>query len=168
MAKADAKTLGLTMMYALHAAFRRDLQLLARNASRQMSEPASRHPGPLGAFKEQIEHHHQGEDHGLWPRMRQNLPDRQDGLDVLVDMEAEHAIIDPAVETVDQAFRTGTYERVADALDDLTTKTVSHFAHEQRDVVPLASETLQPAELKLRLVYRTVSSPRFAKTDRWA
>jgi hypothetical protein len=53
-----------------------------------------------------------------------------------------------AVETPWTKRSTGTYERVADALDDLTTKTVSHFAHEERDVVPLANETLQPAQLK--------------------
>jgi hypothetical protein len=80
MAKADAKMLDLAMMYALHAASR-DLQLLARHASRRMSEPASRHQFWAGCelFKEQIEHHHQGEDHGLWPRMRQNLPNRRTG-----------------------------------------------------------------------------------------
>ena len=42
----------------------------------------------------------------------------------------------------------GTYDRVVDALDDLITQTVSHFAYEERDVVPLANETLRPAQLK--------------------
>lgn len=211
MAKADPRTVDMTMMYALHAAFRRDLQLLAQHASRRMRDPANRHRTWAGweLFKEQIEHHHTGEDTGLWPRMRVNLTDRQDALDVLQDMENEHAIIEPAVQAVDHAFGSGSYDQVADALDDLSTKTVNHFAHEERDVVPLANETLDPRALNafsreqakqvgfrgagqffswlledatpqhtqavlgslpppLRLAYRRVWSPRFAKSDRWA
>lgn len=93
------------MMYAMHFAFRRDLEMFAaaavatpyddRDAWRALAQCWE-------LFSKNLLHHHRGEDAGLWPL----LLDHADASErsVLQDMEAEHAQIDPVLERCAAGF----------------------------------------------------------------
>lgn len=145
--------LDFTMMYAFHDALRRDLAHLARAASRQRAE--LERPDRRGAFldgwelfKEQLHHHHTGEDEDLWPRVRSHLAGRPDDLGLIQAMEDEHARIDPLLQAVDNAFadRDAGHSRLPDAVDQLTTELNGHLSHEERDTLPLIDRSITQAE----------------------
>jgi hypothetical protein len=55
-------------------------------------------------FKRILHIHHSAEDEALWPAMRQSPADRPDDLALLDAREAEHAAIDPLIETIETAL----------------------------------------------------------------
>jgi hypothetical protein len=88
----------LTVMLGAHAAFRRDLALLARAAAfADLPDPARRASVRAGweLFKRQLQLHHTAEDMVVWPALRQRLADSDDAQSVLDAMESEHRQIDP-------------------------------------------------------------------------
>jgi iron-sulfur cluster repair protein YtfE (RIC family) len=146
-----ASHLDLTMMLAMHDAFRRDLAHLARAASRHRIDDPARHRALLTSwelFKTQLHMHHTGEDTDLWPRMRAHLAGQPDELALLQAMEDEHGRIDPLLDAVDDALadRDQGYQRLADTVDALTAELSGHLAHEERDTLPLMDRSLTPAE----------------------
>lgn len=205
--------LDLTMMLAIHSAFRRDLAHLARAAGRYRTDDPGQRTALLAGwevFKTQLHTHHSGEDADLWPRMRARLADRPDDLALLQAMQDEHARIDPLVATVDGALADhgDGHHRLGDTVDALTTELTGHLAHEERDALPLVNRSLTragwrafedsqrrktglrgaaeflpwlldgtPAEQAqavlhrmpppVRLVYRRIWQPRYARRDRW-
>ena len=97
----------LEIMRILHRAFRRDGARLARTAERYGTESEETHDALLvgwHGFSSSLHHHHTIEDAHIWPVMRAKLADRPDDLAVLDAMEAEHALIDPALEALERAF----------------------------------------------------------------
>jgi iron-sulfur cluster repair protein YtfE (RIC family) len=139
----------LTIMLAMHAAFRRDLTHLAHAAGRtpaDLEDPPQRAAVLAGweVFKTQLHNHHTAEDHDLWPRMRQHLADRPDDLAVLDAMENEHRHIDPLLAAIDSAFADHDHghERLGDAVDAVATRLPEHLAHEERDALPLVDRSL--------------------------
>ena len=131
----------LTIMLAAHAAFRRDLALLAQAATfADLPDPGRRASVQAGweLFKRQLNLHHTAEDVIVWPALRERLARSDHAQSVLDAMEAEHQQIDPLLAAVDGAF--------ARAADALASSLTAHLAHEERDGLPLIGEALTSAE----------------------
>jgi hemerythrin-like domain-containing protein len=209
----------LTIMYAAHDAFRRDLTSLVRAAeAADRADPARRRSVAAGwqVFKKQLHLHHTGEDELIWPVLRERLASSENALSVLAAMEEEHAQIDPLLAAVDDAFAAsagpaddgpGT-DRLADVVGALVTSLTGHLAHEERDGLPLIGAALTAAQWRrvgmriarknglsngsemfawmlsgaepdrvratlrelpppVRVLYRAVWRPRFARVQRW-
>jgi iron-sulfur cluster repair protein YtfE (RIC family) len=130
-----------TIMYALHDAFRRDLEtMLAPNAG----------PAVVRArwanFRDQLEFHHTAEDEVMWPPVRARLAGDPDGLALMDAMEAEHRLIDPLLAAVDDALGDEAGQaRLADALARMGTVLASHLAHEETDALPLITRVMTTA-----------------------
>ncbi|HEY7173800.1 MAG TPA: hemerythrin domain-containing protein [Micromonosporaceae bacterium] len=143
----------LSIMLAMHAAFRRDLAHLAHAASRpaaDLEDPAQRTAVLAGweVFKTQLHHHHTAEDSDLWPRMRGHLAGHPDDLALLDAMEDEHHHIVPLLDAIDSAFddREHGHERLGDTVDALATDLPRHLSHEERDALPLVDRALTAKE----------------------
>lgn len=129
------------IMYALHDAFRRDLDaLLATRAG----------PAVIRArwaiFRDQLEFHHTAEDQVIWPRVRARLAGDPDGLALLDEMEDEHRLIDPLLAAVDHALAMdGGHGQLADLLSRLRSTLTSHLAHEETSALPMISQVMTTA-----------------------
>jgi iron-sulfur cluster repair protein YtfE (RIC family) len=138
--------LDMTLMYAMHNALRRDLEDLARITSRPDDDPRRILAGAAGwqMFKRALTIHHTAEDEALWPAMRAALANRPDDLALMDAMEAEHAAIDPLLETIDEALTDLEHgpERVAAATESLATALTGHLKHEENETLPLIDATL--------------------------
>jgi hypothetical protein len=92
----------VTMMYLIHDAFRRDLDRLEDGLHLLASMPAGPPRRALVSglercwadFDHFLHHHHTVEDERLWPILRKVCPMTGE---LLEDMEAEHAAVDPLV-----------------------------------------------------------------------
>ena len=154
----------LTIMLAAHAAFRRDLALLAQAATfADLPDPGRRASVQAGweLFKRQLHLHHTAEDAIVWPALRERLTGSDQAQSVLDAMEAEHQQIDPLLAAVDDAFgRAGDGHRadpraIGDAADALATSLTRHLAHVERDGLPLIGVALTSAEWR-RVGFRIV------------
>lgn len=159
----------LTIMLAAHAAFRRDLESLARASAGDLTDPARRRMVAAGweVFKHQLHLHHSAEDDFVWPALRTRFASSENALSVLDAMGAEHAQIDPLLAAVDDAFARRSVglagasgrgadgpasddwpgvDRLADVVDVLTTTLTAHLVHEERDGLPLIGAGLTAAQ----------------------
>jgi hypothetical protein len=142
----------LTIMLALHVAFRRDLSSLARAARLPgLGDPQRRRAVAAGweTFKRQLHSHHTGEDAVIWPALRQRLAHSEQALSTLDEMEAEHALVDPLLAAVDAAFSAEPAAGApapGDAVDALASTLTEHLAHEERDALPLIGVALSMRE----------------------
>lgn len=136
----------LTVMHALHDAFRRDLDTLTRAACALDDDPDAELRLRLGweIFADQLHHHHTIEDEQLWPLVRRSWNRSTDALAVLDGMEEEHQLVDPALTEVGDAVRTR--RNPADALDRLNALVREHLAHEERDAMPLITAAVTPRD----------------------
>ncbi|HZR52128.1 MAG TPA: hemerythrin domain-containing protein [Streptosporangiaceae bacterium] len=129
------------IMYALHDAFRRDLDALLDTSARPAIVRAR-----WAVFRGQLRLHHIAEDRVMWPPARARLAGDPDGLALLDVMEDEHLLIDPLLTAVDDAVSGDVgYVRLTALLAELRTTLVSHLAHEEAEVLPLVSRALGPA-----------------------
>ena len=137
------------MMYVMHFAFRRDLQMFADAA---LATPVEDHDAwealarRWALFGSNLHHHHAGEDAGLWPLLLEYAApgERQ----VLDDMEAEHALIDPILASCatgfdhvlagDDAARATLARDLAPARDCLA----EHLRHEETTAMALVQKYL--------------------------
>ncbi|MCD4527061.1 hemerythrin domain-containing protein [Nocardioides sp. cx-173] len=139
----------LSMMYALHHGFRRDL---ARFHEAVLRTPLSQ-AGTWQALLERwdlfallLHDHHHKEDEHLWPLLRGRVDASGDaeGARVLDAMEDEHARIDPLLEAVRSGFKslaggpseTGRHGLVAD-LEQVRELLGAHLGHEERDAIAI-------------------------------
>jgi len=147
----------LTIMVAAHDAFRNDLTSLARAAQ----DPGGRSPDRQRSvaagwelFKRQLHLHHTAEDDLIWPALRQRLGHSASALSVLDEMQAEHELIDPLLNAVDDEFTAAARQAVdqhpadglADAVDALVTTITGHLTHEENAGLPLIGVALTAAE----------------------
>jgi hemerythrin-like domain-containing protein len=133
----------MTVMHALHDAFRRDLDLLTRAASRLGDDPRAEERIRIGwqILADQLHHHHTVEDDQLWPLVRSHWSRRStDALEVLDAMEAEHELVDPALAAVGEAVRTERHP--GEALDALHGIVRDHLEHEEREAMPLIARVV--------------------------
>jgi hemerythrin-like domain-containing protein len=138
--------LDMTMMFTLHDALRRELAHLARITERTDDDPRHilRSAAGWEMFKKYLHVHHTAEDAMVWPVMQSALAGRPDDLALLDAMEAEHAAIDPLLESIDAALadREAGPQQLGVLIDQLRTGVSGHLAHEERDALPLIDVTL--------------------------
>lgn len=143
------------MMYLMHHAFRRDLgafrsaAVTADLGDRPRWEALRRRWDLFCTF---LHHHHSAEDAGLWPLLFERVSD-DESRQVLGSMEAEHASIDPMLETCTRAFTAladsadasahAELQRSLDATHELLSQ---HLDHEERDAMALVQRHLSPEE----------------------
>src|SRR6266508_2578678 len=176
--------LDLTLMMAFHDAFRRDLSHLARAASRrpaELDEPARRTAVLAGweLFKTELHIHHTAEDADLWPRMRTHLADRAGG----------HRRLGDTVDALAGELHGHLTHEEHDALplidQSLTQAEWQAFGNDQRrrigirggaQLFPWLLEEASPQQIQavlgglpppLRVVYRRLWQPRYARHDHW-
>ncbi|MDX3537734.1 hemerythrin domain-containing protein [Streptomyces sp. MB09-01] len=136
----------LTVMYAMHAALRRELALLDRVTTAADRDPRQVLATAAGwtLFKKALRAHHTAEDEALWPPLRQNLAGRPKDLALLEVMEAEHAAITPVIRAIDSALTdpgAGSL-RVGQLADALTRGLAGHLEHEEEAALPLVQRVL--------------------------
>ncbi|MFD5073966.1 hemerythrin domain-containing protein [Streptomyces sp. NPDC058371] len=137
-------TIDLTVMYAAHDAFRRDLERLAEAAARGTADTPPVHAG-WDNFRRQLHIHHTAEDSDLWPRVERAVADRPQDVALLAEMEAEHARLDPLLTAVDQALHQGSAD-IAALVHALAAALGDHLEHEEKSALPLIQEVLTPAD----------------------
>jgi hemerythrin-like domain-containing protein len=142
----DHFKLDMTMMYAMHDALRRELERIARTSERIDDDPRRilRTAAGWEMFKTYLRVHHTAEDAALWPVMRQELAERSADLALLDALEAEHAVIDPLLETIDATLAHGTSgpQLLGDMVDALRTTLHVHLKHEEAEGLRLIDATL--------------------------
>jgi iron-sulfur cluster repair protein YtfE (RIC family) len=131
----DRFTLDMTMMYAVHDAFRRDLAHVAQMTARSEG---------WEVFERFLRAHHEAEDEALWPVLRKALVDRTDDLALLDDMEAEHAALEPLLAALDDALVRGKSGPTARA--ELAARLQEHLTHEEEAALPVIDRTLDTAQ----------------------
>jgi hypothetical protein len=122
-----------TAMEIFHHALRRDLTALTT----EFDHPTWRN------FAFQLHFHHTSEDRLLWPLVQEKVTDVDDGA-LLVELEAEHALIDPLLGTVEDVLATG--GNVTAPLAELAEALYAHLEHEEQEGLPLIDSVLTPAE----------------------
>ena len=148
----------LTIMWAMHRGFRRDLENFARAAAATPVEDRAtwrRLYDRWRLFSTFLHHHHTGEDAGLWPLLlaRAEAADDATSRATLEAMTAEHVGIDPLLAacsvgfarlagTADPAARTALAADLAAARDHLG----RHLQHEERDAMAILQAHLQHAD----------------------
>jgi iron-sulfur cluster repair protein YtfE (RIC family) len=147
-----------TGMYVMHHALRRDfVHFVAAVKNTPVTEQevwAALEPR-WGRFADVLHHHHGAEDASLWPVLLEHAEQAgsQEDLQLLADMEAEHARIDPALQACRAAFaemrehpcedhRKALETQLAAAHDGL----LQHLAHEERQALPMLQRTLSEQE----------------------
>ncbi|MGV9772354.1 hemerythrin domain-containing protein [Streptosporangium sp. NPDC003464] len=138
--------LDMSMMFVMHDALRRELERIARITARGGDDPRLILKSAVGweMFKTYLHAHHRSEDETLWPVMAEILAERPADLALLDAMEAEHAIIDPLLDSIDAALadrETGP-RRLGELVDALHTGLTGHLKHEEAEALTLIDATL--------------------------
>lgn len=139
--------LDMTMMYAMHGAFRRDLDRLSvMTETRDPDRPYVTQGWET--LKMALHGHHHAEDEDLWPLARRNIPNRSDDLAVLDAMEDEHATIGPMIQRIDaQLYRNDPDDHeLADAVASFRDGLCTHLAHEESDALPVLNRAISEQE----------------------
>ncbi|WP_432937113.1 hemerythrin domain-containing protein [Kribbella sp. CA-253562] len=137
----------LWIMFALHDAFRRDAERLARVAARFAGDDPDRRAALLVGwrlFSGELHHHHGVEDNRIWPQARERCG--TEALAVLQAMEDEHALVDPAISAVEATFEEPDCASLPDAVEHLVGVLRSHLDHEERYALPVLQQTITPGE----------------------
>jgi len=124
-----------TMMYAAHDAFSRHLAWIAdglESGGRQASQAVKR----WRLLAKQLHIHHTAEDTSLWPRLRSAISS-PDELGVLDAMEAEHAMLEPAIDGVEALLTAGQFTDAAEAVRQMAVGLGRHMRHEENDALAL-------------------------------
>ena len=132
-----------TLMYAAHDAFARDLTRISDAVDRGagLAEPTQ-----VGWVKvtHELHGHHTSEDSFLWPPLRAKHLQPHEEM-VVNAMEAEHAEIDPLLESIDKAFLAEDATAVRNGVRSLRHQLTDHMEHEERDALPLVERYLGQA-----------------------
>ncbi|MFI1100405.1 hemerythrin domain-containing protein [Streptomyces melanogenes] len=136
----------LTLMYATHDAFRRDLGLLAAAARDHGTAPGSAFRTGWETFQTFLTIHHTAEDKVLWPLMRAKLADDPARLRMLDEMDAEHDALDPLLEAVEDVLAQGQQERLPALISTVADKLAYHLGHEERAALPVVLSVLSAQE----------------------
>jgi hypothetical protein len=140
-----ASDLDWSTMLAIHSALRRDLERVARMARQEEPGAGPRLRSSLGwvQFKMFLVAHHQVEDEVLWPVLRTKVALVPDQVAVVDALEAEHAVIEPLLQAIDEAAADpGPDHRLGDIVDELVGELCGHLAHEESEGRDLIDATL--------------------------
>jgi hypothetical protein len=141
--------LDMSVMLTFHAALRRDLEQVARVGGRRDPSTGKQLRAALGwgQFKKFLVIHHQAEDDFLWPVLLAKVTERPDEVALLDALEAEHAVIDSLLSSVDAAAaEPDDGGRLGDVVNDLVAKLVGHLDHEESEGLALIDASLDPDE----------------------
>ncbi|MGZ9928727.1 hemerythrin domain-containing protein [Streptomyces sp. NC-S4] len=138
--------IGLTVMYAMHDALRRELVHLDRITTAADHDPRQVLATAAGwtLFKKALHAHHTAEDDALWPPLRRKLTGRPSDLALLEVMAAEHAAIATVIRAIDGVLTdpgAGSL-RLCQLADALTRGLAGHLEHEEQAALPLARREL--------------------------
>ncbi|MBZ5738711.1 hemerythrin domain-containing protein [Nocardioides mangrovi] len=138
------------LMYVMHHAFRRDLDLFA--AAVKQTPAGERRTWQLLAdrwelFAEVLHEHHTVEDEGVWPAVLATCSPAD--VATLEAMEAEHEEIDPLLESCAAGFRRLAERADEDARAALAVRVCAareslrrHLAHEETDAIAIIQRVL--------------------------
>jgi hemerythrin-like domain-containing protein len=135
-----------TMMYVTHRALQRDVRRLAS----ALAEGKAAQPGVKAGwanFRQQLHTHHTVEDEDLWPRLYGAVAERPDDMAMLREMEAEHAVLDPLLESIDTGLKAAD-PALESRIGDLVKALDGHFQHEEQSALPLIQAVLTPEDWK--------------------
>lgn len=148
-AAAPAGPADMRMMYLLHHGFRRDLACFASAAQHVPTEDGATWAALLrrwDLFAALLHDHHEKEDAVLWPYLRDRAAQADDfpALKLLEEMEAEHSIIDPLLQSARQALaeqvahpdEARRVELVA-VLQQTATELGDHLSHEECEAIAI-------------------------------
>ena len=153
-AAAPAGPVDMAGMYYMHHGFRRDLDNFVRIVPIvELTDRARWHAlaRRWQYFSVVLHKHHTGEDAGLWPLLLNRVDAAGDtaARATLEAMEAEHADIDPLLESCGQGFDRLAATADADARAALEVRLVAarqilgaHLAHEETDALALVQQYL--------------------------
>lgn len=143
-------TLDMSMMFAVHEAFRRELVHISRIAHRAGDDPGEMLRSAMGweLFKKFLSIHHVSEDIAVWPVLRERVAGHTDKVEVIESLEKEHSGLDVLLGAIDAAAadRDYGYQRFGDLVDELNTSLTKHLDHEESDGLDLIDATLTPEE----------------------
>ncbi len=137
-------------MVIVHDALRRDLvrarttiggpSAIAESQRRSLSDH-------LRWMMDFLQHHHHGEDHGLWPRVRAANPE---SCELIAAMEVAHRSVDPRSTQLDHAafaYRDGgSASDVVAAIEDLESVLLPHLREEEEQTLPVVSASITQAD----------------------
>jgi hemerythrin-like domain-containing protein len=133
-----AEPADVRFMYAMHNAFRRDLEHLER----AVHTPESSREG-WSVFREELEFHHHAEDDDLWPELRARVAEPGERK-IVDDMVTEHAQIGPALDAVATGF--DGHGDLEAAVNGLTRLVREHLEHEEGKALPLVEQHFSNAD----------------------
>ena len=144
----------LSGMYLMHHAFRRDLDRFV-SAVRATPVVERQTWQALRARWEQfalvLHHHHTVEDKAIWPVMLESATreGREDDRRTLLDMEAEHETVDPALARCTTAYAEMAAHPCEDHRNALEVRVTTvrellaaHLQHEETGALPLVQRTM--------------------------
>ncbi|MBH5334922.1 hemerythrin domain-containing protein [Streptomyces pactum] len=144
----------LTMMYAIHDAFRRDAALLMY-AAQELTEPGpgatgeNGTPGDLSAIKDHwvrfsgyLAAHQMTEDIVLWPAVRAHCRANAWHMRLLDAMEDDHSRLLPLTEQVDDALAGDDRPAVRRSTEDFCLFLLAHLDREEMEALPLVLATV--------------------------
>jgi iron-sulfur cluster repair protein YtfE (RIC family) len=138
MAVAQQGKIDFVVMYVTHDALRRDLERFAGavGAGKAYSDTVL---AGWQNFKDQLDVHHSVEDAALWPRVLRNAQGRRDAVDLMSEMEAEHAELHPRMDAVDDALANKAAD-LSQRISELAGVLNNHMRHEEESALPLIQE----------------------------
>ena len=146
----------MKMMYLMHHAFRRDLDLFA--AAVRATPAGDQGTWALLAdrwdlFAEALHEHHTVEDEGVWPALEQAGP--VEVAATLAAMEAEHGEIDPILRSCEAGFAKLAAAGDEDTRNALVVRLCAgkeslgrHLAHEETDAIAIIQEVMSDDDWK--------------------
>jgi hemerythrin-like domain-containing protein len=136
----------VTMMYAVHNAFRRDLARMRSVADVKRPAVHQAIADCWTTFHRYLTIHHTAEDEMLWPPMRTKVSGQGRDERLLDQMVDEHIALDPVLTEIDSALQQGSSARLKSLFADLSDVLGNHFEHEETAVLPLVRQTLSTRE----------------------
>lgn len=93
-----------------------------------------------------LHHHHHAEGEGLYPPVRQRVPE---SIPVLDAMDADHQTMIPAIDRLDAAAKTYATDaqartEVVAALDELSAVMLPHLDREENEMMPIVAAAIGP------------------------
>ena len=144
LARTDPLTgdIDVTMIYAAHDAFTRDLQRMASAWQRGQAFT----PGTLAGWAmltKQPHIHHTAEETSLWPKLRAAVSAPQE-VAVLDAMEMEHAQLDAPLERVDTAIAAHDATSLDEGVHTLSAGLAAHSSAHRHPKIPDRRQTMRP------------------------
>ena len=143
-----------TMMRIVHQALRRDLARASANLTAQASPQQRRAiASHLTWMMQFLRAHHESEDRGLYPLVRQRAVQRPEALELLDRMDEQHHAVAAEITAVEDAAATlaahgsdAASTTMVDALNRLSALLLPHLREEEEGAMPIVSALITDGE----------------------